>query len=625
MTRPSWSAVKISRLAAIQKKGSVVASLFLCPFVAWSQPLELPELLARAVELKLANQPTWQALTHSQGDKTLLGSSSIILSGDEFDPERELTETVVLLFSDSRNPRQCGFPARNAWLAQQLDIPPASLEHCEDLQEFLRKAPADDISLVYASENISQPSSMMGHILVKISGDDATGQYREHAVSFFTDVNGINFPKIIYDSVIAGKRGYFALTPYGEKARAYLANEQRNIWEYNLSLGQTERELVRLHIWELKDANPSYYFDSYNCATLTHFLVAIAAPGMLKRSSYLMSPLDVVKNVQSQGVIDEVIVTPSNKSQIRMISAELPDNINRAIKSSVQNGQVELLPHVESAKQQFLIESLASSYNEFLFERAEIESSRWQAYQTRLDSMGTGRQEDYALDLSGYKNPLKAPKDGQLYIGIEHLVSGTYLKIGGLPISHTLIDDNQQFFSETELRVGDLSVLIGLEDGDIELNELQIYSAESYLPLNYYTGGLSGKFRFGIEQQFDANLNRRTAGNVAGALGYTYEPLRQVALFAVVNAGLGYVRDDHAYLYAGPEVGMIVNEKFNMKTVFRLSKTFNQVNSSGNYVRFAMDHAVRINDTYTLTGNLNYLSGNDRDDLELGVTLKYLF
>jgi hypothetical protein len=601
-----------------------MASLFFCASPSWSAAQPTDALVAKARALNLAEKPAWAALTHSHKGKTLLKKSSLIITRDNFSLHDELEESIILLYGSSADPKQCRFPARNLWIARQLGLEPASMAHCAGLTEFLQRAPVEEVSLIYASENISQPSSMMGHILLKISGEDAEGNLREHAVSFFTDVNGINVPKIIYDSLVAGKTGYFALTPYNAKITAYLAAEQRNLWEYKLALDAQQLKLLQLHIWELKDANPAYFFDSYNCATLTYFLIASAKPEILSNRTYLMSPLDVVKNVHANEIISSVAMQPSNRWRLRMLSERFPLRVKRAVKASVDSLDVGRLPESDSAQNQFLIDSMAQAYNDFLFEKDEIDIDQWQTYQRQLNSLPRAKSQ-FLIDVSNYKNPLKAPNDGQLSIGLKHIDTGTYLQLGVLPISHRLIDDNRQFFSESELKLGEFSLLLSLEDADVELDTFQIYSATSYLPVNIFTGGISGKFRFGIEPHYDADLQRRIAGNIAGALGAAYSPILPITFFGTVNAGLGYAKSEAAYLYGGSEAGIIVNGAKEMKTILTIKQTYNQVESGSSYLVASLEHAKRLGVSFTLVGNAQYLKTEGITDLELSITLKYLF
>ena len=470
MTRRSWSAARNHRLPTHGKKGSPLASLFLFAFSNWSFAATPEDVIQQAFTRNLHEDLTWHALIHSSDDKPSIRGSSFLLSRDKFSPKNELVETIRVLYAgDSGSGEKCRYPARNKWIAEKLALRPVSLQHCSELQEFIARAPADEIVLVYASENISQPSSMMGHILLKMAGEDAQGHRREHAVSFFTEIEGINFPKIVYDSLITGKKGYFALSPYENRLEAYLAAEQRNVWEYRLSLTETQREMVQLHIWELKTADPTYYFDAYNCATLTNYVLATANPDLLDAGSYLLSPLDVVKNAYRHGMFGSVSVLPSSKWKIRMIAESLPTSVNRRVKKAVDTADARSLPSMPSAEKQFLVESLASTYNDYLYETSRRSASDWSGYEERLRNQESPDHDRYAIELSQYKNPLKTPKDGQWYAGFNRLEDQNYLKLGVLPISHTLSDDNSQYFSETELRLADVSILVSTDGGDIEL------------------------------------------------------------------------------------------------------------------------------------------------------------
>lgn len=600
-----------------------MASLLFLSLPAWGTTTTAEGLIERALNARLYEKPAWRALTHSDEGKARIRSSSFLLSGNHFSREAELVETIRLLYAnEEQRDRRCDYPARNQWISAQLGLAPASLNHCHALTEYLAKVPADEVTLVYASENLSQPSSMMGHILIKVAGKDAAGHQREHAVSFFTDVRGLNVAKIVYDSLVAGKQGYFALLPYERRLAAYLAGEQRNVWEYRLDLDADQRRLIQLHIWELKNANPTYFFDAYNCATLTNYVLATVNPHLLDRGSYLLSPLDVVRNVNQNNMIEGVVVMPSNKWKIRMISGTLPAHTNAAIKSSVEDLDVSQLPRMAADKDQFLVWSLAQTYNDYLVETNKRDGEAWSTFAKQLAARSNPDHKTYLIDVSEYKSPLKAPKDGQWQIGFARAGDDNYLKIGLLPASHTLSEDNSQFFSETELRLADISILIN--DNDIELNELQLYSASSYLPRNHFTGGLSGTFRFGIEPHYDDELDRKLAGNVSGGLGVTLAPVKQVSIFTMLNLGLGY-RAGSAYLYAVPEVGVIVDEAMEMKTVLSVSQIFGQIEAGGRYTRVNLHQSARFNDTYTLAIEGTYFVNHRDSNVEFTAVLKYLF
>lgn len=155
-----------------------------------------------------------------------------------------------------------------------------------------------------------------------------------------------------------------------------------------------------------------------------------------------------------------------------------------------------------------------------------------------------------------------------------------------------------------------------------KLNELQLYSASSFLPRNLFTGGISGEFRLGIEPHYDDSLERKLAGNIGGGLGATFEPIEHLSIFAMANVGVGY-GDDSGYVYAGPEIGFIIDEALGLKTVLTIKETFGQLNDE--YTSINLHQSMRINPTYTVAIDGTYFVNDTTSELEFGAMLKYLF
>jgi len=188
--------------------GGLIVSLLV--FVSQVQAADnahpLQNLVEQAVAKQLYDSQIWLSLLHVINNKTYIEDHSFLLSNPNFSAKQELINSIQYLLDDNADiNHRCRFPARDFWLRKQLNLPEVSYSHCLDFAEFLDKAPADKVSLVYASENISQASSMMGHTLLKVSGKNSKHIDVEHGVSFYTEVKGFNLPKIIYDSIIVGK------------------------------------------------------------------------------------------------------------------------------------------------------------------------------------------------------------------------------------------------------------------------------------------------------------------------------------------------------------------------------------------------------------------------------------
>ena len=122
----------------------------------------------------------------------------------------------------------------------------------------------------------------------------------------------LNVPKLMLDSLVLGMPGRFALSPYDEGGRTYLLGEQRMLWEYELKLDASTRQLIQAHLIELKQTNFIYFFHRYNCATLVKHVLAIAVPSVSQRSDWITTPKDVIRLADQAGVVGRTTVkTPS--------------------------------------------------------------------------------------------------------------------------------------------------------------------------------------------------------------------------------------------------------------------------------------------------------------------------
>jgi len=610
--------------------GSFLAS-FILLFFSHSSFAYAPEfLIDSALSKNLHNNPTWQSLLHAKDGKPNIFDSSFLISADDFSLENEMKETINFIFdsnsnSNSNSKPHCRFPARYLWLSKKLGLPEVDLSRCLGLKEFAEKAPIDDISLIYASANLVSPSSMMGHVFLKIGGVNAEKKQAEHSLSYFTEVRGINVPKLLFESLVTGKEGYFALNPYSDNLHYYLQEEQRNVWEYHLAPSKSKIQLLQAHLWELKQTKLRYFFDDYNCATFTFYLLSVTEPDLLLKITPRTSPLDVAKAVEGIDLIDKTSLTPSYKWKTRMLQEAIPIKVASQVKQAVDSGDlssISLLPLNE--QDYFLSIELSRSYAKYLYEVGRITKLSLSSLLNQIEKINDVRKTDFKIDISNYKNPLKTPDDSQFYAGIVNFDGSSLLKLGLLPASKTIEDDNRQFFAETELRIFDLSVLIDIEEQRIRLNEFKLYSVSSLIPRDDFTGGISGRFSIGAEHHYDKNLDRGSAFDVSGGLGLSYNLGTDILFYSIIGGGAGY-RAGKAYAYSEPEIGFVVDEIFDMKSMVSLSNVWNQSGSKQSYYKFRFNQsAFLLNDIGLFLGYERVWNKNDKRN-QFDVTFKYYY
>lgn len=612
-------------------KGSPLASFFVFLLLALcvnfvctglAQAQSLPSSRERAHQLNLAHNPSWMSLLHYSQGQSHIDDPSFILTASHFSLDAELDATINLFYEKNAQDALCRFPARYFWLNQYIQLPALSYDSCGDLHEFEQKAPADSISVIYVSENIAQPSSMMGHLFLKISGVNARSDRVDHAVSFYTDAKTLNVPKLIYDSMIKGKRGYFTLSPYAEKVNSYVHDEQRNLWELDLQLSDQQRRLIQLHLYELKQTEFKYFFQHYNCATVIGFIASLAIPELREPEVVWVTPLDIAKLINNSNKISAARVQTSNRWRLRMLQTQLPDQLSLGIKQSV-DGEFRSLPPVSTETQAFLALEMAHAYNDYRLEKKIVDVAEWQGKNSQL-SVFENLALQHTLDLTEFKSPLKTPPDSQWWIGVTSRQDQWFLRTGILPASHLLEDDNRQYFGETGLHLAQLSLLTNLATGSTRLENFELYSAESLMPYDRFTGGVSGKFSIGVAPVYDQDMHAKQQTYVKGALGYTYSLGVDLDVYALAGLGVGFANRS-AYLFAIPEAGLVLREVFDMKSIVAVSQAYNYLGESQRLTELSFTQAKYFNNNYAIFFHAKRSGNTDAAVNAYDLTLKKYF
>lgn len=256
----------------------------------------------------VASSTQWQKLNYF--DKGFLLDTSSFLTSKNIDRatlQTELDSFVLLAKSDPS--LACRYPARYRFLYQQnIFSKPLDYSQCPSLEEYMKKVPTEKFYYVFAAENITSVTSMMGHGFLMAEGSDASGKLRKHSFSFFAELNSLNPIYLFYGATISGLKGQFALHPYQKDLQQYLVREEREVWEYSLDLTKGEAELLKLVLWELKNVDFSYRFHSFNCATLILHILSIIKPEISDYEVLFVSPLDIAKALEEESLVKEVSV-----------------------------------------------------------------------------------------------------------------------------------------------------------------------------------------------------------------------------------------------------------------------------------------------------------------------------
>lgn len=559
------------------------------------------QLKTKALAEKLHQTSLWLALLHAENDHANIVDPNFLLSLPDFSPKKELQKTIDFLYRGERR-NVCRFPARYLWLKQALSAPELPLDECPDIIEFKRKAPVDQVSIAFASENLAQPASMMGHVFLKFSGKNELGQETVHAISFYTDAQTLNLPKLFFDSMVIGKKGYFSLSPYVEKQQLYVDQEQRSIWEYQLLLDEQQKRLISLHLIELKQSHLTYFFQRYNCATVINFIVALSGKQMPDKK-WWVTPRDVVKNASRTGLISSAkIITPS-RWMVRALAAQIPHAEQTTIRDHVLQGDVARKIDLAGDESGFIRLEMARAYNQYAYLSGTLDHDRWLSNDRALSEKKALLFPDKFLRTDDRHNPVNAPGERQIAVFAQHGNGGDALGLTIGPVSHTLNDDNRSYASESGLQLFATTLRLPLDNTMPKLERFTLYSVQSLMPYDRLTGGISGRFGIALEPQRDSQLNIRRAFAISGALGLTIRIANDIDLYTLAGGGAGYT-GNNAYLYSTLEGGALLRGMWDMKTIASVSRTDNQISSGTHYYTIILSQSKFINKEYSL--NLNW-------------------
>ncbi len=262
----------------------------------------LAELIERAEARHLYDEPQWRALLHYR--RGPLGGVTSEVDGPAFftskegkhDPRQELFTTLASFFSQRPVPPtihtpQCRFLARYTWLDRQLHFDPQRLpeQSCHPYEAFHGAADPVGLTVVFPSSHPNSPSSMSGHLLLRVDGRGHTGAARllDFTINYAADPGASGAAAYAVKGLAGGFPGRFRVIPYHMKLREYAQMENRDIWEYHLDVSQETVDMVLMHAWELLGTYFDYYFFTENCAYHLLSLLEAAASLRLTRNTSL--------------------------------------------------------------------------------------------------------------------------------------------------------------------------------------------------------------------------------------------------------------------------------------------------------------------------------------------------
>ncbi|WP_390615525.1 DUF4105 domain-containing protein [Maricurvus nonylphenolicus] len=514
---------------------------------------------------QLARDPQWLNLLHyKQSQSGARGQSYVddvrfFLSADgKHDALAELQATLQAFYVTPQV-SQCQFVARRQWLLEQIPELTTNLPEvkCQAYQEWRGKLKTQRVVLVFASSYLNSPSSMYGHTFLRFDpeGIDQGAPLLSYALNFGA-ITGENDNGMLYAyrGLVGGYPGLFSAQPYYEKVKEYSRMDNRDLWEYQLNLNDSEIDRMLAHIWELDKINFQYFFFDENCSFRLMELLDVARPGHRLAAQFplVAIPIDTIRAADQAGMIADVIYRPSNRTK-------LTDKINQLSSQQQQMalqlaGDINVLSSREFASvaadiQRNIIDvaySLLRDENNHEARDSTVAKRRFQllkALNQRSDA-AVVETEEASLSRAKLLPPETGHKTGLvgLVTGFEEGVgrgkNAGFVDLEGRIAYHDLLDNIAGYPKDTSLNMGRL--VVRLKEGESpQLQRFDLLEITSLSARTAFFKPLSWQVNAGWERQWTEGKDELVA-QVNGGAGWTRETLMGGRLFALLKGRLEY-------------------------------------------------------------------------------------
>lgn len=524
---------------------------------------------------KIAPDPIWSLLLHSWHGKPQITDPTFLVSVKNFSEHAEQELTLALYKADPQL-SFCRFPARLTFLSKKLGFTLANdrYEHCPELQNFLQHVPFQQLDLVFASEVLSSASSMMGHIFFKASGNNFRNVPVSHSLAYFTEITTLNPAKLIVESTMTGMPGFFSVRPFEDDLKHYKDKEQRNVWQLQLTASTEQLHLLQLHIWELHQINLTYYFQSFNCATLTLEMLAILNPDVLTERGLIVSPVDVVKAAHSHKMISQTEINTADLWLYNALRDSIPGSVINELDAWLYTQQQVTTPPPVS-------HPLATTYLAVALDTALAQQQLTTSDAEYLRQFFSAEQ-DFALDLSNYKHPAQTPQDSAVGLAWRSSKNSKQWLLNFLPAGHFLHSDNRQYLSESELQIAKTTLAWDTDTKRLTLDEFTLYSVRSLNPDTDLFPLWSGELYLGYKPAYTTTLQSKSVGEISGAAGKSYDLHKDVISFAMLGTGLtSSLADSYAFIYG--KAGISFNLASDTKLIAEYTTSSGKTGKNSDY------------------------------------------
>lgn len=460
-------------------------------------------------EQNLAKDPQWLAFLHYESvfpflqDKSRIAQSNFFLAPNgKYHPDAELKASLTALRSGDTELRKttiCKFPARYEWLSGKIDLPDKqkATDLCSDLNEWFSGINPAGLTIIFPTSFLNNPASAFGHTLVRFDqpGQDDRTRLLAYGANYSAATSGEDAFTYAMKGLFGGFDGFYSVEPFHEKVTKYSDLENRDIWEYRLSLSKEEVRRLVLHIWELRKIPVSYFYLDENCSYHILTLIDVARPSLdfTREFRTWVMPIDTIRALRDKpGLILEETFRPSAATKLRHRLAVDSQAIKDAGKKLADSQDPAKEDH-QGLNDQDFGEALDIAYELQTYRRIKARDTTDKGKEQAWKLL-TARSALPPSNVPEVPRPSVLPEDGHktgmFSIGEGRRFNRWVTDLRFRPAFHELIDRRTGYLPGAQIKFMD--TLLSIEgNGDLDLQRLTPLQITSLTPRDDFFSPLS--------------------------------------------------------------------------------------------------------------------------------------
>ncbi len=610
----------------------IVMTLFMC----WQTVCHGHELKPDQLKRMSASQ-TWLKLLHLEKKLTRFNNYESAIQESGFflaknghqDPHQELLATVDAMAAPvaAENTHvRCLFPARVRWIESTLGLSSNFdlKQHCPQYSTWRFEKRATSISVILATGYLGNPASYYGHTFVKFNSDGAnkTKDLMNMTMNYGAINTKTDHPVMyIVKSVLGGYDAAFSKINFYHHEQVYTENENRDLWDFQLNLTQTEVDFIVDHAWEILEKKYTYYFFRENCAfRMVELLEILPSIDVTSKHQLFTIPQALMQNLakierNGQPLIVKRTFYPSRQTRFYDKYKQLTSSEQASFKALLSRNIDTNLPSYQTqsiSSQQKIIDTVIDYYSFVEEDKTKQSPSKHPNYLKAL-------AERFKLPPSeGISNLAKpSPDQGRasslVQLGLAHSEAfGGATSLRVRPAYYDALDSDTTHVRNSALVMGDTQFFI--KNGQVKLQKIDLIAIESANP------GLTGlkgdksvawKVKLGAEQ-YQLGCMSCLVPRLQGDYGYGFMLSDHFYLAGYVGGGLQNDRFKHEDAFVRTSLDAIYRptERFGVKLNYEERFNFNHEQNS-RFIRSDLRYTFMTD--YDIRATYEYQTTEERD------------